>query len=104
MKTRRRPRLAGQPGQRQLSLRPGRPQASLGEHVAIITAITGRRPDEAGQVMRRHLRSVMRALLDHDQPGSTARQTGGLVIMKDDQVAGAGEAATSTVSPYETVP
>jgi hypothetical protein len=27
--------------------------------------------------MRRHLRSVMGALLDHHQPGNTARQTGG---------------------------
>ena len=88
----------------QLALHPGRPQASLGEHLAIITAITGRRPDEAEHVMRRHLRSVMRALLDHHQPGNTARPTGGLVIVNDDQVAGAGEAATSTVSQYETVP
>ena len=60
----------------QLSLRPGRPQASLGEHTAIITAITGRQPEEAEQAMRCHLRSVMRALIDHHQPGSTARQEG----------------------------
>jgi hypothetical protein len=46
----------------------------------------------------------MRALLDHHQPENTARQTGGLVIMNDDQVDGADEAATSAVSPYETVP
>jgi DNA-binding FadR family transcriptional regulator len=88
----------------QLSLRPGRPQASLGEHTAIITAITGRQPDEAEQAMRRHLRSVMRALIDHHRPGSTARQTEGLVIMTDDQVDGVGEGATSAVSLYETVP
>jgi DNA-binding GntR family transcriptional regulator len=87
----------------QLALRPGRPRASLGEHMAIIVAITGRRPDEAEQAMRRHLRSVMRVLLDHHQPGYT-RGTGEPVIMNDDQVAGTGEAATSTVSPYETVP
>ena len=88
----------------QLSLRPGRPQASLGEHTAIITAITGRQPEEAEQAMRCHLRSVMRALIDHQQPGSTARQAEGRVIMNDDQAIGADEAATSTVSPYETVP
>ena len=88
----------------QLALRPGRPQASLGEHLAIISALTRRRPDEAEHAMRRHLRSVMRALLDHHQPGNTARQTGGLVIMNADQVDGAGEAATSAVSHYETVP
>jgi DNA-binding GntR family transcriptional regulator len=52
-------------------------QASLGEHLAIITAIARRRPDEAEHAMRRHLRSVMGALLDHHQPGNTARQTGG---------------------------
>jgi hypothetical protein len=72
--------------------------------MAIISAITGRRPDEAGQVMRRHLRSVMGALLDHHQPGNIMRRTGGLVIMNDDQVDGADDAATSAVSPYETVP
>jgi DNA-binding GntR family transcriptional regulator len=46
----------------QLSLRPGRPQASLPEHLAMIAAIAGRRPDEAEQATRRHLRSVIRAL------------------------------------------
>jgi DNA-binding GntR family transcriptional regulator len=51
----------------QLSLRPGRPQASLPEHLAIITAITERRPDEAEAAARRHLRSVIAALLD--KPG-----------------------------------
>ena len=48
----------------QLSLRPGRPQASLPEHLAIIAAIAGRRPAEAEQAARRHLRSVITALLD----------------------------------------
>jgi DNA-binding GntR family transcriptional regulator len=49
----------------QLSLRPGRPQASLPEHLAIISAIAGRRPAEAEEATRRHLRSVIAALLDH---------------------------------------
>jgi len=48
----------------QLSLRPGRPQASLPEHLAIISAIAGRRPAEAEEAARRHLRSVIAALLD----------------------------------------
>jgi DNA-binding GntR family transcriptional regulator len=48
----------------QLSLRPGRPQASLPEHLAIISAITERRPAEAEAVARRHLRSVIAALLE----------------------------------------
>ena len=46
----------------QLSLRPGRPQASLPEHLAIIAAVTGRRPAEAEEAIRRHLRSVVSAL------------------------------------------
>jgi DNA-binding GntR family transcriptional regulator len=72
----------------QLSLRPGRPQASLGEHLAIIAAITGRQPAEAEQATRRHLRSVMRALLNQHQPRSNSRQTGGPVIMNEDEVDG----------------
>ena len=50
----------------QLSLRPGRPQASLPEHLAIISAITERRPAEAEAVARRHLRSVIAALLEEE--------------------------------------
>jgi DNA-binding GntR family transcriptional regulator len=45
-----------------LSLRPGRPQASLPEHLAMISAIAGRRPAEAEQATRQHLRSVITAL------------------------------------------
>ncbi len=56
----------------QLSLRPGRPQASLGEHLAIIAAITAQRPAEAEQATRRHLRSVIGALLDQHQPGNNS--------------------------------
>jgi DNA-binding GntR family transcriptional regulator len=50
-----------------LSLRPGRPQASLPEHLAIISAIAGRRPAEAEEAARRHLGSVITALLDTRQ-------------------------------------
>jgi DNA-binding GntR family transcriptional regulator len=46
----------------QLSLRSGRPQASLPEHLAIISAIAGRRPAEAEEATRRHLSSVITAL------------------------------------------
>jgi DNA-binding GntR family transcriptional regulator len=46
----------------QLSMRPGRPQASLPEHLAMISAITRRQPAEAEEATRRHLRSVIRAL------------------------------------------
>lgn len=51
----------------QLSLRPGRPQASLPEHLAIIAAIAGGRPAEAEEATRRHLRSVITALLDQQK-------------------------------------
>ncbi len=61
----------------QLSLRPGRPQASLPEHLAIIAAIVARRPAKAEEATRRHLRSVITALLDqhkeHDQHKEEAR-------------------------------
>jgi DNA-binding GntR family transcriptional regulator len=56
----------------QLSLRPGRPQASLGEHLAIIDAITAQRPAEAEQATRRHLRSVITALLGQHQPENSS--------------------------------
>ncbi len=55
-----------------LSLRPGRAQASLAQHLAIIAAVTGRRPAEAEQATRQHLRSVIAALLDQQEPGKQA--------------------------------
>jgi DNA-binding GntR family transcriptional regulator len=51
----------------QLSLRPGRPQQSLPQHLAIIDAIAGRRPAEAEEATRHHLRSVITALLDRQE-------------------------------------
>jgi DNA-binding GntR family transcriptional regulator len=49
-----------------LSLRPGRPQASLPEHLEIIAAITERRPAEAEAAARRHVHSVIAALLKEE--------------------------------------
>lgn len=46
----------------QLALRPGRPEKSLSEHLAIIDAIAGRRPDNAEAAAKRHLGSVIEAL------------------------------------------
>jgi len=57
----------------QLALRPGRAQSSLGEHLAIIAAITGRRPAEAEEATREHLHSVIAALLDQQQAGKQKR-------------------------------
>ena len=45
-----------------LSLRPGRPQQSLPEHLAIIAAIVAKDPVRAEEAARDHLRSVIRAL------------------------------------------
>jgi DNA-binding GntR family transcriptional regulator len=59
----------------QLALRPGRPQASLPEHLAIVAAILARRPDEAEEAARRHLRSVISALRETGA-GETLRETG----------------------------
>ena len=56
----------------QLSLRPGRPQASLPEHLAIVAAVAGRRPAEAEAAIRRHLGSVISAL--EGQHASTAEE------------------------------
>ena len=58
----------------QLSLRPGRPQASLPEHLSIIEAIMARRAADAEQAARDHLRSVIRALGD-TKPGNTQEAT-----------------------------
>jgi DNA-binding GntR family transcriptional regulator len=60
----------------QLSLRPGRPAVSLEQHLAIIAAIAGRRPAEAEQATRRHLHSVITALLDQQEGNSTTAEAG----------------------------
>ncbi|MEU0425201.1 GntR family transcriptional regulator [Streptomyces canus] len=46
----------------QLALRPGRPQHSLSEHLAMIETITARDPQAAEEAVRAHLMSVITAL------------------------------------------
>ena len=46
----------------QLSLRPGRPQVSLGQHLAIIDAILARDPARAEAAARAHVQSVIETL------------------------------------------
>jgi DNA-binding GntR family transcriptional regulator len=60
----------------QLALRPGRPEQSLAEHLAIIDAIAGRRPDDADRAVRRHLNSVIDALRAAGDTTRTADTTG----------------------------
>lgn len=45
-----------------LALRPGRPQVSLGEHLAIVDAVLARDPQAAEAAARAHLASVIGAL------------------------------------------
>jgi DNA-binding GntR family transcriptional regulator len=55
----------------QLALRPGRPEVSLGEHLAILYAVADRKPEDAEHAVRAHLASVIVALqtFDHEIPG-----------------------------------
>jgi DNA-binding GntR family transcriptional regulator len=46
----------------QLALRPGRPEVSLGEHLAILYAVADRKPEDAERAVRAHLASVIGAL------------------------------------------
>jgi DNA-binding GntR family transcriptional regulator len=46
----------------QLALRPGRPEVSVTEHLAILNAVAGRRPADADRAIRAHLASVITAL------------------------------------------
>ncbi|WP_240777069.1 GntR family transcriptional regulator [Nonomuraea basaltis] len=45
-----------------LAMQPGRPAVSLGEHLAIIDAVSSGDPEMAEQAARRHLRSVIETL------------------------------------------
>jgi DNA-binding GntR family transcriptional regulator len=45
-----------------LALRPGRPEVSLPEHLAIAYAVADRRPEDAERAVRVHLASVINAL------------------------------------------
>jgi DNA-binding GntR family transcriptional regulator len=48
--------------QYRIAQHPGRPRRSLGEHLAIIDAVAGRRPADAEAATRRHLHSVIAAI------------------------------------------
>jgi DNA-binding GntR family transcriptional regulator len=59
----------------QLALRPGRPEVSLSEHLAILRAVAGRQPDDAAQAVRVHLSSVITALRSADSAADRRRQS-----------------------------
>ena len=52
-----------------LSLRPGRPQVSLAEHLAIIAAIEKGDANAAERAARKHVQSVINALVEIDREG-----------------------------------
>lgn len=52
-----------------LALRPGRPQVSLPEHLAIIDELCARSPEGAERAVRRHIASVITALRESDTTG-----------------------------------
>jgi DNA-binding GntR family transcriptional regulator len=54
--------------QYQIAQRPGRPAHSLGQHLAIIDAVAGRRPSDAEAATRRHLDSVITAIRAPQRP------------------------------------
>ena len=54
----------------QLALRPGRPEVSVSEHLAILNAIADRKPAEANLAVRAHLASVISALRAGDTPSA----------------------------------
>jgi len=56
-----------------LSMRPGRPQVSIKEHLAIIRAIEKRDPEAADRAARAHVHSVIDALVEIDREASANR-------------------------------
>jgi DNA-binding GntR family transcriptional regulator len=56
----------------QLALRPGRPEVSVREHLAILNAIADRKPEEANLAVRAHLASVITALRADDTAAGRA--------------------------------
>ncbi|TMR97096.1 GntR family transcriptional regulator [Nonomuraea basaltis] len=59
----------------QLALRPGRPQQSLSEHLALIEAIRTRDPEAAQAAAHAHLASVIEALRAHARDQADTRGT-----------------------------
>jgi DNA-binding GntR family transcriptional regulator len=56
----------------QLALRPGRPEVSVTEHLAILNAIADRKPEKANLAVRAHLASVISALRADDTAAGRA--------------------------------
>jgi DNA-binding GntR family transcriptional regulator len=58
-----------------LSLRPGRPQVSLAEHLAIIAAIEKHDSGAAERAARKHVQSVIKALREIDKQAQSSKST-----------------------------
>jgi len=58
---------------------PGRPNASVAEHEAIVEAVVGGRPDEAEDAMRRHLFNVAQAVQRGLLPGGIDKASRGVL-------------------------
>jgi len=78
----------------QLAQRPGRPDQSLPEHLAIIDTVAGRRPADAATAINRHLNSVIEALravgetsADHEISGMSDAAAAAPDIPENQQVA-----------------
>ena len=64
---------------------PGRVEASVEEHAAIVEAIAARDPDEADRLMRVHIQSVLGdQLATSEAPAPDAEASGGKVEVGDD--------------------
>jgi DNA-binding GntR family transcriptional regulator len=82
----------------QLAQRPGRPDQSLPEHLAIIDAVAGRRPADAAAAVERHLNSVIDSLRAVGDPGGdpVGDPVGDMAV--DDEISGnANQSATRSV-------
>jgi DNA-binding GntR family transcriptional regulator len=60
--------------QYQIARQPGRPEQSLGEHLAIVDAVAGRRAADAEAATRRHLESVITAIRAPQGPAAGRHQ------------------------------
>jgi DNA-binding GntR family transcriptional regulator len=74
-----------------LALRPGRPEVSLGEHLAILHAVADRRPADAERAVKAHLASVIVALRADSVPDGGPPPAGQEAAGDEEERAPAGQ-------------